>query len=398
MSSSPPPEVTFRDLGPADDPDTRGPARRCGCPHPRRALRAGGPAPEPAQSPGRRCRRRCARGRRGRCAPSSSPRCSPSSPLVSLMTAVFTITALNSHLTTQVDGQLQASLRPDRTGGPGVERRRGRAARPRHRPDRRADHGRPVGRLPRVERRPCAADRRTDRLDPERRHPARRGHHHRPRWHPRPLPDDVQERHVPRPRHPDGHARHARRGALDHPDRRDDRSPRHHRHLRRGPRSGARLGAGHVDRAAQPRAAPSGGRHGHPGLADAALDRQGRPCRAGRPRRHRHPHGGRAGGRRPQRDARPRRRGAQLTPPERAAGAPVRRRRLARAAHPARLHQGLCRALATRARRGARRRHPRDGAHRVGGQPDELARRGPAAPRPARRRTGRSSRSRSTCR
>ena len=41
--------------------------------------------------------------------------------VVTLITGVFTIAALNSHLTDQVDGQLQASLRTDRTGGPGAD-------------------------------------------------------------------------------------------------------------------------------------------------------------------------------------------------------------------------------------------------------------------------------------
>jgi two-component system OmpR family sensor kinase len=39
--------------------------------------------------------------------------------VVTLITGVFTIAALSSHLTDQVDGQLQASLRNDRPGGPG---------------------------------------------------------------------------------------------------------------------------------------------------------------------------------------------------------------------------------------------------------------------------------------
>ena len=55
-------------------------------------------------------------------------------------------------------------------------------------------------------------------------------------------------------------------------------------------------------------------------------------------------------GRRLQRDARPRRRGPQRPAPERAAGPTVRRGRLARAAHAARLDQGLRRAVPSRAR------------------------------------------------
>ena len=100
--------------------------------------------------------------------------------------------------------------------------------------------------------------------------------------------------------------------------------------------------------------------------------------------RHRPPHRGRSGRRRPQRPARPRRQRPHRAAPQRAAGPPVRRRRQPRATYPARLDPRVCRALPPRARPGAGVGQPRDGPHRVGGQADGQPRRGPAPPRPAR--------------
>ena len=363
MSSSPPSEVTFRDPTPADDPtpedlpdgaDARTPDVLAEPQRPRQSLRQRLSAAQDNVRPW------SAWTLRAKLVASMLALFT----VVSLMTAVFTITALEL-----------APHRPGRRPAPGVDLRprdrpgsdrgrptgRRRATRPRHRPHRRLQiTTRPGASDPRrVERRPRPLDCRPPRSTvSERRH---RPDEARPSTSvaPRPLPDDVQERHVLRPRHRHGHSRHARRRALDRarPTRRSVASSSSPSPASARPR--ARLGARHVDRAPQPRAAPAGGRHRHPGLADAAVIRQGRPRRAGRPRRHRHPHRGGSGGRRPQRDARPRRRGAQLPPPERAAGAPVRRRRLARAAHAARLHQGVRRAVPTRARGGADLGHAR---------------------------------------
>ncbi|GAA2149114.1 two-component system OmpR family sensor kinase [Humibacillus xanthopallidus] len=121
MSSSPPPEVvTFRDVSPADDPtpedlpdgsDARTPEVLAEPAHPRRGLRErltamhGGVRPWSAWT------------LRAKLVASMLALFT----VVSMMTAVFTITALNSHLTAQVDGQLEAALRPDRTGGPGSD-------------------------------------------------------------------------------------------------------------------------------------------------------------------------------------------------------------------------------------------------------------------------------------
>jgi two-component system OmpR family sensor kinase len=118
MSSSPQPEVTFRDLGPADDPTPEDLPDGAGA-------RTPDALSEPAD-PRRGLRQRLA-GAQDKVRPWSAWTLRAKLvasmlalfTLVSMMTAVFTITALNSHLTTQVDGQLQASLRPDRTGGPG---------------------------------------------------------------------------------------------------------------------------------------------------------------------------------------------------------------------------------------------------------------------------------------
>ncbi len=117
MSSSPPPEVTFRDLVPADDPAPEDLPDGAGARTPAALSEPAGP----------RLRARLA-AMREKVRPWSAWTLRAKLvasmlalfTLVSLMTAVFTITALNSHLTTQVDGQLQASLRPDRTGGPGA--------------------------------------------------------------------------------------------------------------------------------------------------------------------------------------------------------------------------------------------------------------------------------------
>ena len=90
-------------------------------------------------------------------------------------------------------------------------------------------------------------------------------------------------------------------------------------------------------------------------------------------------------GLRPQHPARPRRRRPRRAAPQRAAGAPVRGRRLPRAAHAAVHHPRVRRALAPYA---GRRRRPlqRDDQGRDRGRPDVPARRGHAAARPARLR------------
>ena len=75
-------------------------------------------------------------------------------------------------------------------------------------------------------------------------------------------------------------------------------------------------------------------------------------------RRHRPAHRGGPGRAGPQQHARQRRGGPAGPPGEREAGAPVRRRRLPRAADAAGLHPRVCRAVPSRARAGARRRSP----------------------------------------
>ena len=100
---------------------------------------------------------------------------------------------------------------------------------------------------------------------------------------------------------------------------------------------------------------------------------------------HRPRHRGRPGRPGPQHPARPRRVLARRPAPQRAAGAPVRRRRIARAPHPADDDRRLHRARPSPP--GPRRDRDRAGQGRGGGRPDDRAGRGPAAARPPRQRS-----------
>ena len=102
--------------------------------------------------------------------------------------------------------------------------------------------------------------------------------------------------------------------------------------------------------------------------------------------RHRPRDRGRSGGRRPQPAARARRAGPRRPARVRVAGAPVRRRRLARAAHAAGLDPRVRRAGPPLPRGAARRRPAGHVARRVRVAADDRAARGHAAARPPRRR------------
>ena len=131
------------------------------------------------------------------------------------------------------------------------------------------------------------------------------------------------------------------------------------------------------------------------GRRAAAGLRRDRPRRAGARAPDRRAHRGRPGGRRAQHAARARRVVAGGAAPQRAAGAPVRRRRLARAAHAAGHDRGLHRAGPAPA--GRRRDHPdRARQGRGGVRPDDHAGRGPAAAGPAGLRAAAAARARST--
>ena len=168
---------------------------------------------------------------------------------------------------------------------------------------------------------------------------------------------------------------------------------RWHRH-----RAGARGGRRHGDDPPKPRAPGPGGRHGPPGLGPQARLGAGRARRAGARRGCRRPHRGGPGRPRHQHHARQRRVGPARPPGERDAGAPVRRRRQPRAAHPAGLDPRLRRAHPPRDRPRAAHRHPRHRPGGVRGAADAGARRGPAAARPARLGPAAATGSRSTCR
>ena len=148
----------------------------------------------------------------------------------------------------------------------------------------------------------------------------------------------------------------------------------------------------------QPRPARPGRGHGTQGLGPQARLGPGGPCRAGAGAGRRRPHRGRPGRARAQHDARQRRVGPARPSGERDAGAPVRRGRQPRAAHPTGLDPRLRGADPARDRAGAADRHPRHRPGGVRGAAHAGARRGPAPARPPRLPAGRSSASRSTCR
>ena len=205
-----------------------------------------------------------------------------------------------------------------------------------------------------------------------------------------------------RPRHDHGRTRrHARRRPPDRADRAhrsaDGRSSRSatvgcgHRPRRR---------ARHLARAPQPRAAAPGRRDGDQRLADCRST-PGKVALAERVDRrgHRHPHRGGPGRRRLQRDARPRRRAPSTRGTRASSGcassSPTPRTSCARRS-PRSRGMPSCRAASPTPVPADG--DPRDGPDRVRGQPDELARRGPAAARPPRRRPAARARRPSTCR
>ncbi len=108
-------------------------------------------------------------------------------------------------------------------------------------------------------------------------------------------------------------------------------------------------------------------------------DRRRRPLATGEPRDHedrgRPPRPG------PERDARPPRAGVRGAHRQRRAAPPVPRRRLARAAHAARLDPGLRRAVPARGGPRPRGHRERDAPHRGGVEAHGRARRGPAGAR-----------------
>ena len=153
--------------------------------------------------------------------------------------------------------------------------------------------------------------------------------------------------------------------------------------LRRGARAGRRP-RNPLGPLLAPTATPGGG---HRVAGGQASPRIGRGVAARRGARHRPGHRDRPGGAGVQPDARPRADGAAAARGQRGAAAPVRRRRVARAAHPPGRHPRLRRARAAAPGRLHRGGHARARPGALGVQADERPGRRPAAARPARRRT-----------
>ena len=151
--------------------------------------------------------------------------------------------------------------------------------------------------------------------------------------------------------------------------------------------AGRHRDGGRLRRPPVPGPAVAGGRPARPAATGThrrhrRRHRRWRPGPAGRARRARHRDRPARPG--PQRHAGPDRDGLRRALRLRRPTAPLRRRRLPRAAHAADRHPGLRRTVPPRGGRAAGGPGPGDAPHRGRGRPHGPARRGPAAPGPAR--------------